>query len=763
MKKPQSTVVPIRQEPAEISANLKAVGNSNVIQASAQLLKGYLQVAMTSYIEQIGVLMTKRMDDGDASISASEIRMLQKESDQLSSRYIDLVVKNIVNFSSVVSASREKRNAPKRSDDWTSLQLLDTDEVEKQLMLESYISAGEAGLADILYGLQRRLEFILKSSVQRKSDNPYSPHVLLMTYSELVDSEGISKDVYNTLCEAFSITVLSNLGDVLEKINEAFIQANVLPDLPKSKPITKSGGASARNEAVSPTEASPQAEELEKKLVANEHKAAVPMRPVTEIEPALYRSLVEMAEVFRTQVGENVLSDGLAVSGKSMPTIELIDTLTELQKGSAISGGDLNNSVRLQIGSSVQLDGQRRPYEEQDEILIDVVAMFFDVILQDRHLPDIVRVLIAQLQIPVLKVAMMDKEFFTKKSHHTRRFLNALSQVGLGISEQNKQIKSAVLEKMEELVARVLMDFEDDVEIFSELCDEFEIFMEQQQRQMDVIEARSRKVTQSTEHLELIKRKADYEIALRLEGKCIPEFVQLFLEDAWKDVLVLALLREGKAPGEAEQCLTVIDHLIESVVRPEGPDAKRSIIKGLANLFKGIKLGLEGISYDFHATADFFKDLESWHKQVLMVVSNVQADVSVDEEVALVSFEDTSSSVSLDEELQQELEGELAQMPEDKFSQQVNDMQVGDWVEYENPEETMMRAKLSWKSNVTMQCLFVDASGAKAMDISVADFAEELREKRMWLIGQEKASLVERALSGMKKRIASVGEEPELA
>jgi len=754
MKKPHSTVVPIRQKPAEISANLKVVANSNVIQVSAQLLKDYLQEAMASHLEQINLLMTKRMDDG-VSTPVPGMQMSQKESAKLFSRYIDLAVKNVESLSrSLVEPERKKVAS---SEGWESLQLLDTDEVEKQLILEKYISASETELVDMLYGLNRRLEFVLKSNTLKNSNNPYGPYVLLTTYSDMLSSDSFTKAESDIFFKAFSMTVLSKLGDVLEKINDAFIQAKVLPDLPKSKPVTKASGASARKEVVSPGGAS-QAEVPEKTAVVNER-----MQPVTEIEPALYRSLVEMAEVFRMQAGEKMVSDGLSVSGQLMPTIELIDTLTELQKGNAISGGDLNNSVRLQIGSSVQSEGQRRPYEEQDEILIDVVAMFFDVILQDRHLPDIVRVLIAQLQIPVLKVAMMDKEFFTKKSHHTRRFLNALSQVGLGISEQNRQMKSAVLEKMEELVARVLMGFEDDVEIFSELCDEFDVFMEQQQRQVDVIEERSRKVTQSTERLELIKRKVDYEIALRLEGKRIPEFVQLFLEDAWRDVLVLAFLREEKAPREAEESLIIIDLLIESVVRPEGTDAKRSVIKGLASLFKGIKLGLENISYDFHVTAAFFKDLESWHKQVLTGISNEQEDLSAVEEVALVSFEDASDSVTLDVELKQELEGELAQMPEDKFSQRVNDMHVGDWVEYENPEGTMMRAKLSWKSSVTMQCLFVDSGGAKAMDISVVDFAEELREKRMWLIGQEKASLVERALSGMKERIASVDEEPALA
>ena len=62
-----------------------------------------------------------------------------------------------------------------------------------------------------------------------------------------------------------------------------------------------------------------------------------------------------------------------------------------------------------------------------------------------------------------------------------------------------------------------------------------------------------------------------------------------------------------------------------------------------------------------------------------------------------------------------------------------------------------------------MQCLFVNDRGAKAMDISMADFAEELRQQRMSLVGQEKAPLVERVLEGMKKMMMPSNEEPSLA
>jgi hypothetical protein len=131
-------------------------------------------------------------------------------------------------------------------------------------------------------------------------------------------------------------------------------------------------------------------------------------------------------------------------------------------------------------------------------------------------------------------------------------------------------------------------------------------------------------------------------------------------------------------------------------------------------------------------------------------------------EVVLVDF-DEELCASLEEDLLHELESEMAQMPDDKFSKKANKMEVGDWVEYKSAEGATLRAKLSWKSAVTMQCLFVNDRGAKAMDISMADFAEELRQQRMSLVGQEKAPLVERVLEGMKKMMMPSNEEPSLA
>jgi hypothetical protein len=774
MENAKSSVVPIRQE-EQVSGSTKPVDRTNVIQSATNLFKTYLQKTLAVHLETIEQKMFDAIDDDGMESIAQDIKVLKKASKYLSSLYIDSIVKNLSSFTGGGDNAGDAFYSSKKTEDWSGLELLATDEIENQLLLDGYISDCESRLSDVLYALQRRVENVSNSKELKGSKNPFGPSVLMNTYVELIKGESFSKDGHKVLCESFSNSVLTDLGDVLEDISELFIQANILPKLPKpkvekSKPIAKKEENSFVNEKVNSIATEPpQVTQPVNESVAQvpqtpqTPQAPIPMMPVAEIEPAIYSSLVEMAQAYRATGDEGVISDGLVVSGKQLPTSDLIDTLTNLQKTSVAEGVNLGESVRSQVGQQIQVDGQRQPYAEQDDTLIDVVAMFFDVILQDRHLPDTVRAMIAQLQIPILKVAMMDKDFFAKKNHPARKFLNSLSQAGLGVSEKTRQIKSTVFDKMEELVARVLMDFDNDVGIFEELFEEFDVFMEQQQRQIDVIEERSRKVTKSTENLELTKRQAAYEIALRLKGKAIPEFVQLFLDDAWKDVLVLALLRREREPEETKKNMGVIERLIASVVEPEDEVIKSSIIEDLPRLLKDIKVGLENISYDFHESAPFFKELESWHRQLLAVVSEDQSDIPVAQEVVLVEYGDEICAVSLEDDLLQELESELSDMPNDKYTKLANAMQVGDWIEYNKSEGLALRAKLSWKSAVTMQCLFVDDRGTKAMDISISDFAEELRQKRISMVGQEKAPLVERVLEGMRKLMPSSDPQPSLA
>ncbi len=733
-----STATPTRQ-----AGNMQ-MEKKKLIRSSGNLLEIYLQQSVLQHFEGVDEALNDAMAGGDSASILADMSVLKQNYKSLTRAFIGAISKNILGYCDELIGNEQVGLASFASAGVEDgLSLLAVDEVENKLLLEGYISSNEGRLSKLLHALRSRIEFITKTEGLNESKNPFGPSVLMNTYADLIQAESFSKEVENILYRSFSEVVLNGLGDVLDTINELFVDAGVLPKIPIKRSRSVVNKAADMASSVQQQGYSSQQSNLPAAMQGSGIVNA-------QLDPALYSNLLDMAQAYRVSGAETVKTDGLQVAGEQLPTNELISTLTSIQH----AGADAQQSVRAQIGTKIQIDGQRQPYAEQDDTLIDVVAMFFDVILQDRHLPDVVRAMIAQLQIPILKVAMMDKDFFAKKSHPARQFLNALSQAGLGVSEKNTKIKNSVFEKMESLVARVLMDFDSDIVIFADLFAEFKLFMQQQQRQVDVIEERSRAATRSNEQLELTKRKAAYEMALRLNGQTIPEFVQVFLDSVWNDVLVLALLRHEREPQEVGKCLQVIERLLCSVNKPSSVAEKKAILANLGRLLKDLKVGLENISYDFHQSSQFFKELESWHRHLLLAASDEQAaELEAGNEVSMVGFAEELSMASLEESLLQELESEQSAMPNDKFSKRSNKMQVGDWIEYNNEAGELLRAKLSWKSSVTSSCLFVDDRGGKALDVKLVDFSEALREKKIRLLGQEKEPLVERVLAGMKNFI----------
>ena len=750
MQKKSHTVVPIREQKGGVNRVGSAMSHSAISQMASQVLCEFLHVATKEHIEHAQEKLYEACETGDFEVVSIDLKVFKKSSQVMMNAFISDVKKSLAGISSISEVARPTAVVVSNTeDDFNNLELLDTSEIEGQLAINSCVYRSEIQFKEVLFALNKRFAVVLGVEHLKMNDNPLGPKSLMDKYDVQIKKELFSEETQKLLYKSFEVTVLLKLGSTYENINKVCVQAGIIPKLPKPKIISSDPGRQQGQQS--------ETENVVPLAGGNDYQNV----PVSDIPAALYAPLVEMAQAYRATAAASAVFDGLTVSGQHMRTHELLGSLTELQKTAAVEGVNTTEALRTQIGMQVQVNGERRPYAEQDDTLIDVVAMLFDAILQDRHLPDIVRVMIAQLQIPVLKVVMVDRDFFGRKDHPARRFLNALSRAGLGINDKNEVIKNTVFAKMEALVGRVLSEFDDDVQIFSELLEEFESFMEQQQYQIEVIEERSKKVSKSSEKLELTKRQAAYEVALRLKGTSIPEFVKTFLDDVWLNVLVLALLRSDREPEALTHSLSVIERLVSSVQVQESALGCNEILADLPRLLKDIKMGLENISYDFYEAAPWFKDLEAWHHRVLSVKAEaIDESIPVVEEVTLVDTDINICDVSLEDDLLREVEDELSNMPDDRFSKRVNAMEVGDWIEYQQ-DGGELRAKLSWKSSVTLRCLFVDERGGKAMDISLAELAGEFRNKNIRFVGQEKAPLMERALAGMKKMVSS--EEPGFA
>ncbi len=95
----------------------------------------------------------------------------------------------------------------------------------------------------------------------------------------------------------------------------------------------------------------------------------------------------------------------------------------------------------------------------------------------------------------------------------------------------------------------------------------------------------------------------------------------------------------------------MIERLLCSVNKPGSVAEKKAILANLGRLLKDLKVGLDNISYDFHQSAQFFKELESWHRHLLLAGSDEPvAELDTGNEVSMVDLSEELSMASLEGE-----------------------------------------------------------------------------------------------------------------
>src|SRR4030065_2208907 len=103
-----------------------------------------------------------------------------------------------------------------------------------------------------------------------------------------------------------------------------------------------------------------------------------------------------------------------------------------------------------------------------DGVLGDAVAMLFDVVFDESAIPDRIKAQIARLQIPVLKAAMLDRNFFSQSNHPVRRMLDAIATLAVHLPDN--EAGNARLEAISKVVSRVLARFEHSIPLF-DVCE----------------------------------------------------------------------------------------------------------------------------------------------------------------------------------------------------------------------------------------------------------------------------------------------------
>src|SRR5690606_30154086 len=177
-----------------------------------------------------------------------------------------------------------------------------------------------------------------------------------------------------------------------------------------------------------------------------------------------------------------------------------------------------------------------------EKATIEVVALMFQSILAEERIPPSVRVWFARLQIPVLRVALAEPEFFSALQHPARKLIDRMGSCVMGF-ETN--VGSAALEAEIKRVVQVIEQYpETGRRVFQLVFDEFQKFLSTYLSEQDST-SRVVSVAQQVEQKETLSVQYTIELRKLLDDVPVRAEVRDFLFKVWVDVLAVASVKNG--------------------------------------------------------------------------------------------------------------------------------------------------------------------------------------------------------------------------
>jgi hypothetical protein len=622
------------------------------------------------------------------------------------------------------------------------LELVHNDELEKTVAVDAMVSKVMSRDSVALGQLTTRLNELVPQPITDEA-NPLGPAMLCGFFLQAGRSLGVGIKVKLIILKLFEKYVLANTDHLYGEANQLLIATGILPEM-KALPARRSSDRAA-----------PRARSVEISEPALAEAADKLDKGVQEVFSALQELLLQVRGNLAPRHEPN--AEVRPISSK-----DLMRLLSHLQQyvPSQETGDDfdLRNQLEQLLTRVSVKSGKSRSFGAGDEDVINLIAMLFEFILDDRNLPPSLRALIGRLQIPMLKVAVLDKSFFSRGSHPARRLLNEIATAALGWGGRDDYQRDSLYVRVEQIVQRLLNDFVDDPAIFSDLLADFLAFTSDERRRSELLEQRTRDAEEGRARAELARRRVQQELNQRLLGKTLPEAVVRLLQEAWSKVLLLTCLKHGDDSPEWQAGLEAMDDLIWSVELHEEPEARQRLLELVPGLLKALREGLTSAAFDPFATSEFFSQLESLHVQAFQHFSRMQDASGQEVQNATPVAEDEAGGgpammavveeivlVSPDEQLPEE---PVEQLPEDDASlQMVAKLRVGCWVEILEDEEHKLRCKLTAIVEPSGRYVFVNRTGMKVLEKTRLGLAAEFRRGAVRIL--DDALLFDRALASV--------------
>jgi hypothetical protein len=381
-------------------------------------------------------------------------------------------------------------------------------------------------------------------------------------------------------------------------------------------------------------------------------------------------------------------------------------------------------------------DGIENP---TDRIAMDVIALLFDYVFRDPSIADSQRRIFGRLQVPIVKAALLDREFFSDRNHPARRLLDLLAEAAVGATGEDAY-RDAFDNMATRVVETVCRDFEVDLAVFNKAISEIQAFVDSERRETAPALRDDVAAALADEEHEADRAQVRALLRDRLAGIDLPFEVRSFAETVWADYLTALRKRQGGESAEWTQAQQTLDDLLWSIVAKERTAQKARLTKMIPSLVTGLRKGCTMLDLPADRSRAFFDTLYGLHMAAIKPAPQPAAVPAVRAAVVGASAIPTLTETAIP-------------LPPGNVHDFVDEMVVGTWLRFD-ADGAASTARLSWVSPLRSKYIFTSRSHIRAFVMTPEELAWKLVNGKASLI-LEPVPLFDRAVSAALDTLAA--------
>lgn len=475
------------------------------------------------------------------------------------------------------------------------MSLVSYEEMDLKLSFGRASRALELAHAESLAALNMRLGSLLGQETLNLSQNPFRPEVFIRAFHSAWCEFNPEKGAHALVLPLLS-ELIFDLAPIYHSLNELLVIRGILPDLQETyRKKRKASVAGMRATEGAQNEMSRKLEQyFAGQNAANQDSGG------------------DFAATANYASGDPGASEGMSLPPMSS---EVFQYLAELQKSMAIhqlvSGAQ--NAMRL---SQIRQEMPTMFRSGVERHTLDLLSHVFDGVMGNQAIATPIKDLISGLQVPVLKAALIDKNFFFQDSHPARRLIELLSKYSADLDPEKGE-DDPLFQAMQRNVLRVQKEFDHQLSLFDEVVSDLENFVRKDEAAtIEALQVPINRALQK-EKFRQASIAAKHEVSLRIGTGEVLAFVETFLENRWTKVLTLAYSVKDEKPHALEDALKTMDDLIWSI-KPKITLAQRQeMINRLPGILARLNKWLSLIKWEDADRVQFFADLAECHASIV--------------------------------------------------------------------------------------------------------------------------------------------------